>query len=199
MTPGSRTNVATATGDPVTYAEAKSYLRLSTDDEQSDVTKLITAATKFAENVTRRNFMRQTWDLKLERFPLEIEVPFPPLQSVSSITYVNTEGTTATLATTVYQIDTNSEPGRIMPAFGQSWPSTRSDIYNAVTIRFIAGYATTTTSQEDAVPDGIKQAIKYHVNHMFEHREPLVLGTITSKVPDTIENLYWQFKLVEAV
>jgi hypothetical protein len=42
-------------------------------------------------------------------------------------------------------VDINEEPGRVYLAYGESWPSTQ-DIRNAVTIRFVAGYAITSVA-----------------------------------------------------
>lgn len=189
----------TATGDPVTYAEAKVHLRLDDDDEQTLITDLITVGTKSAESFTGRQFMRATYDLDLPGFPAEIKLRKNPVVSISSIIYIAATGNIATMTATDYQTDLKSEPATIKPRFGGSWPSTRGDTYNAVTVRFVAGYSTTTTSQEDAVPEGLKSAIKFHVAHLFENREPVVVGTIVSKLPMSIENLLWQHKIAEAV
>lgn len=189
----------TATGDPVTYQEARIYLRVDADDEQSLITSLITVATRSSENFTNRLFMRQTAKARYDWFPREIILPRSPVQSVSSITFIAATGNTATLATTVYQVDTQSEPARIMPTASESWPSTQADTYNVVTVTFIGGYATATTDLATKVPDGLKTAIKWQVNHMHENREPVVVGVTAMVLPESTQNLLWQFRVPEAV
>ena len=189
----------TATGDPVTFDEARNYLRVDDNDEETLITNLITVATQSSENFTNRLFMRQTAKARYDWFPPEILLPRSPVQSVSSITYITTTGGTSTLATTAYQVDTKSEPARVMPTASSSWPSVKQDTYNPITITFVAGYATATTDLATKVPDGLKTAIKWHVAQMFENREPVVVGTIVSVLPIGLEKLLYQFKLPEAV
>ena len=48
----------------------------------------------------------------------------PPLQSVTTVTYVDPSGTTQTLASNRYVVDVNNEPGRMAPSVGSVWPVT---------------------------------------------------------------------------
>ena len=59
------------TEEPVTLAEAKTHLREDLADVGNDalITILITAARLHAENVCRRAFVTQKWDLYLDAFP----------------------------------------------------------------------------------------------------------------------------------
>jgi hypothetical protein len=61
------------TGEPVTLAEAKAHLREDLVDVANDalITNLIVAARMHAENVCRRAFITQKWDLYLDAFPLQ--------------------------------------------------------------------------------------------------------------------------------
>jgi uncharacterized phiE125 gp8 family phage protein len=88
------------------------------------------------------------------------------LQSVTSIIYVATDGTSTTLATTEYQVDATTEPGRVAPAYGKIWPVTRAQM-SAVTVVFVAGYGAAS-----AVPDLIKTAMRLLVGCWYEQREP---------------------------
>src|SRR5690606_36285460 len=83
----------------------------------------------------------QTLTLTLDRFPCgPIYLPYPPLQSVSSIGYVDPQGVAQTVGVADYQVDINSEPGRLVPAYGTTWPSTQC-VLGAVTIEYVAGYS----------------------------------------------------------
>lgn len=170
-----------ATLEPVTTSQAKAHMRITDTAEDSYIESLITAARQHAEHLTERAFITQTWTMTLDRFPDyfgDIRLPKPLLISVSSITYVDLEGTTQTLSSSLYEVDARSQPGRIRPAYGQAWPSTREQL-NAVTITYTAGYGATAAS----VPTAIKQAIMIVVAHWFEHREPVITGTIVAEVP----------------
>ena len=176
----------------VTNGKADVYLGVDGDSEKPLVGSLITAATKWGQDHTFRFFMPQPWDLKLDRFPtVEIKVPQPPLSSVVSILYIDTDGNTATWASSDYQVDTDSEPGRIKPAFNNTWPTTRAQ-FNAVTVKFIGGYADRAT-----VPDGIKTLVKMVAAHWHEHREAASDTPGPTVVPLAVESLVWQHKIAE--
>lgn len=139
---------------------------------------LIKAARVAAENMTRRAFITQTWDLYLDCFPgWEIHLPKPTLQSVSAITYIDTNGVEQTLAADQYLVDAKSEPGRVMPAFGLVWPVTRYQA-NAVKVRFVAGYGAAA-----AVPDGIKQWMKIRIDHYDKNTGPVQVGGLIAEFP----------------
>ncbi len=58
--------------EPVTLTEAKSWLRVDSDDNTQDelIGELITAARNYCEKETGRAFCTQTWNLTLDRFPI---------------------------------------------------------------------------------------------------------------------------------
>lgn len=182
-----------ATVEPVTAAEAKAHMRILNADDDTYIEGLITAARQHAEHYTERAFVTQTWTLKLDRFPDyfgDIRLPKPLLISVSSITYVDLDGTTQTLSSALYEVDAQSQPARIRPAYGQSWPTTR-DQFNAVTITYTAGYGAAAT----AVPKAIKQAIMIMVAHWYENREPIITGTIVAEVPMSANALLGPYRV----
>ena len=117
--------------EPVSIAEAKIQCRVDGSDDDVYLSSFcIPTARGRAERYLSRALISQTWDLYLDRFPQTIVVPRPPLQS-ATITYVDVDGATQTLATGIYTVDTDSEPGLIYQAYDQDWPSTR-DVEKAV-------------------------------------------------------------------
>ncbi len=129
---------------------------------------LIRSARVAAEGITNRALVTQTWDLFLDRFPYwEQYIPLPKLQSIVSVSYVDTNGATQTLDPSQYLVDTASEPARITPAFGLVWPVTRWQT-NAVTIRFTCGYGAAAD-----VPDGIKNWMLMRINTLWNNRAQL--------------------------
>ena len=155
--------------EPVTLAEARAHCRVPSSDTTEDalLQALIIAAREHCESWTHRRFITQTWDWVMDAFPgWCVELPHAPLQSITSVSYVDGEGATQTLATSGYQVDVKTDPGRLMPAYGAVWPSTRSDTFNAVTVRFVCGFGLAA-----AVPRGIKAAMLLTIGHLWEHRE----------------------------
>lgn len=137
------------TAEPIHLDEAKDHLRVVGSDDDADITRAIAAATRQVEAFLGRQLVTATWELKMDAFPRSgdrtIWVPHPPLHAVSSITYVDSDGDTQTLATTGYTVDATSLPPRIVEAYGETWPTTRSHI-DAVTVTYLAGYATPFTA-----------------------------------------------------
>lgn len=184
-----------ATDPVVTRAEAKLHCRVDMADDDALIDTLIGAATRLAEDFTRRAFVTQTWDLKYDAFPDgdddTIWLPKPPVSSITSIKYVDTAGTTQTWAASKYLTDLPSGPtarrARITPDYTITYPSTRA-IMDAVTIRFVCGYGAAST-----VPDAIKAALKLLVGHWYAYRETALVDSLTP-IPNGAEALLWPFR-----
>jgi len=165
-------NTATTYTDNISDASLGAQAPTVNTTGDPELNALIRAARVAAEGYTRRALVTQTWDLKLDRFPCwTIHVPKPTLQSVVSITYVDTNGTTQTLDPARYLVDASSTPARITPVFGGIWPIT---LYqnNAVTVRFVAGYGLAAD-----VPDGIKTWMIIRIKHLFDNPDAVVIQT----------------------
>ena len=137
---------------------------------------LIASARQHAETVLKRYLITQTVDLYLDCFE-EHEIKLPPLQSVSAITYVDTDGVTQTLAADQYLVDAVSIPARITPAYGVTWPSVRYQ-NNAIKIRFIAGYGTAS-----AVPQCIKNWMLMRIKQLYDQRDMVNVGSSVVEFP----------------
>src|SRR5262245_60381712 len=73
---------------PITKAEVKSQTRVDDDDEDDVIDGvLIPAATTYVEDYLQRALIDQTWELALDRFCGEIEIPRPPLIEIVSVKY----------------------------------------------------------------------------------------------------------------
>ena len=177
----------------VSMADVKDHLNI--DGDEGVLGEYIAAATEQVEHDTARSFINKTHVMKLDGFPHQyklgihgdIAVPVAPLVSVTSIAYLDHNGTSQTWSD--YDVDTASEPGRISPSYNLSYPTAR-DVNNAITITFVAGYGTT----EAAVPARAKQLIKMLVSEFWLHRE---LGCMSEafrvSYESMIRRLEWTF------
>lgn len=175
--------------EPLTTAQAKTHLRVSHSNDDTYIDLVVKAARIHAEEVElRRALITQTLDLWLDAWPHGniIHLPRPPLQSVTSIVYYDTDDTEATFASTNYHVDTNSEPGRIILNDGQSWASSDLRPAHAIRVRYVAGYGSAATS----IPQAILHGLYFLVGHFYENREPVVVGTITAQIPLAAEALF---------
>lgn len=184
---------------PITLQQAKTHLRIDDDQIADDalVIGLIAAATDYAETFTRRALITQTWDAVMDYFPDgdAFRLAFPPLQSVTSITYTDANGDSQTFSSTKYIVDTKSKPARIALAYQQEWPTTR-EIANAVTVRFVAGYGADFAD----VPEGIRLAMMMMIGHWYENREAVVAmpsGMTFQEAPESAKMLLWNHRVLE--
>lgn len=146
--------------------------------EYAYLAELTRAAERLLSRRSKRALINRTYDLVLDRFPSDdypLELPLPPLVSVSSITYYDTNNSTQAMASTDY-VSHRSQHGisYLMPQPDATWPTckTRRD---AVTVRFVAGYGTASTD----VPETIRQAGKMTVAHWYRNREAAAERNIT--------------------
>lgn len=176
--------------EPITLAEAKEYARVDSDDSSQDnvLEIFIQTAREYAENLTARAFVQRTLELALPGFPCEgvIDVPRPPLQSVTSITYIDQAGEQQTLDPALYQVDTRRAPGRVMPVYGEVFPATRGpSTFNAVVVRYVAGYPPGGSPADDYrlnLPAALKTWMATRINQHFGLRSPVVVGNLVTEL-----------------
>jgi len=163
--------------EPLTLAEAKAHLRaVETDDEDAYITALIVAARQGAERFGR-SLMPQTLELALDAFTPVIKLPRPPLISITSVKYLDESGVLQTMDADDYLLNTHDEPAQLQPAYGTSWPATRSQS-NAVLIRYQAGYANAAS-----VPQEIKAWMLLRIGSLYENREGASHGAQVTQMP----------------
>lgn len=183
-----------ATTTPLTRAQVKSHLNVSTTVDDAYIDTLLSAATRYVEDRTNQCLINQTRKLKMRGFydrryvhqidesayqtgipRYTITPPRGPLSSVTSITYVNTQGTTTTLASSDYSVSADN-PGRISEAYNATWPDTR-DQQDSVVVTYVAGHGSTQSS----VPETARHAVKLLCAHWYRNREAVV-GTVSKEL-----------------
>ena len=151
--------------EPLDIADVRLHARIDLHADDVEVRAYIQAARHFAEIYQNRQLMPATYQLTVDWFPSwTLKLPMSPLQSVSSIVYLDTDGASQTLASTEYLVDTFSSPGRITPAYSKIWPITRIQIA-AVKVTYIAGY-----TAANKIPPTTLQAMRLLISHWYEHR-----------------------------
>lgn len=167
-----RTLITAPAIEPLSLLDAKEHIREDLDEQDGIINALIQAARSYVEQRSWRALMTQTWDIRYDRFPprsCALALPLPPLQSVTSIQYVDADG--ATQPFTDFQFDKTSERGRVAPTVGNEWPEVGGSL-GAVVIRIVAGYG----DLRDDVPQPLRQAMKLLVGAFYEGREDEVIG-----------------------
>lgn len=158
--------------EPISLEIAWAQLRITPEgsppespDDAWLTTVGIPGARRAAENFTGRSFARKTYRIMLDAFPEGgIELDMPPVESITSVEYVDVDGNNQTLSGNDYYLDDRHRESWLLPAYGTSWPETLS-IANAVTVTYVAGYATTD------VPEEAIWGMLLLLSHAFKNRE----------------------------
>jgi uncharacterized phiE125 gp8 family phage protein len=143
-----RGNIVVTTGplvEPISLAEAKVQLRVETDITADDalISALIITARQHVEDVCNRALITQTLKAYYPCFWDRLDLR-APVRSVSGVSYLDSGNVSQTLATTGYVVDADEAPGVVVPPYAVPWPATY--VYpKAVTVTFVAGYATAFT------------------------------------------------------
>lgn len=190
--------ITAPTKEPITATEFKSHSRISVSTDDDLIEDYITAARRFVERATGRTIHQTTYEYILDDWP-DGAIVLPratPLISISSIKYTDSDGTETTWTSSEYIADTYSLPGRVVLAYGESYPSFIPYPVAPIKIRYLAGIATTSPVTE--CTDDIKNLMYLLTAHSYENREPVNIGNIVNELPFAIKT-YLNHLLVEYV
>jgi uncharacterized phiE125 gp8 family phage protein len=159
-----------ATVEPVTLAEAKLWLRVDGATDDALITSLIAAARDYCQQYEGRAYVEQTITAYYDDFEDKLTLPMPPVLTVESVKYLDTDKVWQTLSTDYYTVRNEVDPAYIEFDFtGTSY--TLADVDNRVEVVLTAGYTYEEgDAWEGAVPDRVKSAIMLLVGHWYEHR-----------------------------
>ena len=173
--------------EPVSRTQAKLWCKVTATADDTLIDMLIKGMREYAENLTGRTFVQRTLQLILTGYQyleidgtrrIGIELPYPPLISVESVTYIDTDGATQTLATTEYNVHTWREPGIVIEDWDVTWPSYRREP-DAIRVNYTAGYApsgspTDETAYQLDLPANLKLWMQARIATLYDNREQVV-------------------------
>ena len=177
--------VVTSTDDPIwTIAEIKDLLRVTGADDDAKLEGYVVAATEAIKQRTRQALRTETLRLTLDGFsddqshkrlmalgggthdlpvsevfgnPGTVELPFGPVESITSVVTYDRANTASTLTSAAYGL----EDTRIYLNDGYTWPSDLRRI-GGVEITYVAGFGSA------SVPRPIVEAIGLYVEQLYE-------------------------------
>ena len=156
--------------EPLDSADIKTHTHISHDAEDSLLDSMIAASRHHVEEITGVQLINASWTMKLDGFPNSSELVLPrgPIQSVTSVTYLDTAGDTQTLVEDEdFVLDGDVRPPVLyLAADVNDWPSTYNEP-NDVTVIWVAGYGAAGTS----VPDRFLHCIRLMTASLFMNRE----------------------------
>lgn len=170
----------------ISTADMKTFLRVDTDADDAVIAAYVSTATEAVKQHLRLAVLTETFVFKADGFSVAgaddrmlslgpgvhtasvpyilgggetLDVPFPPLQSVTSIVTYDRGNNASTFSNTKYQVDLQS--GRIYLNEGEVWPSDLR-AQDAVQVTYVAGYGS------GSIPDPILQAIRSYVEQLYD-------------------------------
>lgn len=187
----------------VTLAEQRAQSRVTSIEENAMIIGYMIAARQTVERTCGNALLNQTWELLVDYgWPCEwdrycrirrtfIDLQIGPVRSIESITYIDADGATQTLAVDQYRgarLNIENRSGLVFPYYGVSWPVVQPRP-ECITVRFIAGFGT----NPGDVPEPIRQAIRLLAAHYYENREPVNIGNVVSELPLSVRSLLSDF------
>lgn len=171
----------------VTTAELKEYLRIDNNLEDGRLQVMEAAAVKALENEISHKFVTQTWDIFLDRWPMQASAKWwdgvkemaiseivSPVRNITlpigigrQLTQFSTYSDDQEFVENVanYTFDSVGPRARVGLKMGGVWPTTVLRSVNGIRFRVEVGFGAAS-----AVPADIKQAVKEFVAHMYENR-----------------------------
>ena len=178
--------VTPATTEPLTLSEVKNHLRIDGSHDDDLLNSCITSARMYFESMCEISIASQELLLALDSFDDIIYLPRGPVQSIEDISYADLQNNQEILDDWIEDLVSN--PARITPAFGQSWPAT-AEVVNAVQVSYTTGYST-----PSMVPKLLKSGMLFYVSHLYENRSAVTDGDL-KEVPMAVESIIHQYTL----
>ena len=180
-------NVAPTTF-PVTLEEALLFLKQNSGTpDDALVTDLIIMATEEVELITEHQLQDATSTQFFDGWPggynygyytRFIPLMRPPLQSVTSVKFIDFDDVEQTIDPSDYQVKINNEArGIIEFDIDFILPILSRNPLDRIIVEFISGYES--WPGRNGVPVSLKTAIKYFVNEIYQHRLYQQEGSIT--------------------
>jgi uncharacterized phiE125 gp8 family phage protein len=147
--------VAPAT-EPLTLDEAKLYLRVTDDAQDTLINDLIVTARMMAEQWLKRSLITQSWKLAYDDYVAEcVQLPMGPVDSIGSVTIVNRDLTTQSISSSTYYLNAVRDTIVFQSAL----------VGFRIEIVYSAGFG-----NASSVPRPVKQGMLAHIASMFDYR-----------------------------
>lgn len=173
---------------PITLDTAKAHLRVTDDAEDELIQGYIDAAQQHIEDYTGLVLEPRTVVEDFDSWSA-VRIRSAPIRSITSVTYVDGDGTTQLLDASSYTLAGQRRPGRLSPAAGVRWPIIGSAL-GAISVTMAAGY-----QSPDDVPASVKHALLLLVGHFYTYREPVATTTKVIELPLSVETLLRRYRL----
>lgn len=152
------------TKEPITLEQAKDFMHIIENDEDTLIESMIVAAREYAENYINRQLEVATFELINETIYCGFELPKSPVKSVTKIEYMDEDGNYQTMSTDDYYVYVDYGISKLHI---NQMPTHKQD-KRAFKITFVSGY--------DVIPASIIAHMKMSISTMYENREQYLIG-----------------------
>jgi uncharacterized phiE125 gp8 family phage protein len=182
--------ITPASAEVLALITARTQTRREADetDNDADLQDFIDSAVAYVEAYTGTKLAPQTlklraWGFEDDTFPL----PVAPVSSLTSITYVDTDGLTQTLDPSAYVTALYGLSPTVSRAYNQIWPAHRCGLGN-VTFTVVCGYPA------GGVPKPINQALRLMIGDWDSNRESTDQGRVQAIEMVAVDSLLTNFR-----
>lgn len=189
--------------EPITASNVKDYARIDGSSENTLIEGFIEAVRGATEKFLGRALINQTITVSMDAFGFSnlvnvprylqlgnngdiIELPRPPLVSITEVRTVAEDDITTTYASSNYYVRTNPEPGQLVIKFGKTPPINTDRFHGGYEIEFIAGYG----ENVDDVPQAIRTGMAMWVADIYENRVPI------SEPPGIVQTIMAPYRMI---
>lgn len=153
---------------PISLADARLHLRVDSQDEDDNISRLIRVAARQIETVYGVVSVQKHFSFSFDCFAPEMRIPLIPVSPESiSISYLDGSGEAQTFEQ--FRSFTRYDWTWLTPNVGQRWPST-ARVAGAITVTAIVGFvdpAAEESDQQASVPADLEEAARLMVGHLF--------------------------------
>lgn len=186
---------------PVTEAvsldDVKAHIRLTSTIDDAMVTRLAKAARIRAEFISRRSLVYKGYVFTMDKFPSpgqDIRLPNPPLITLSSILYLDSDLEQQTWDAAEYNVGTKQSPAIVRPKSGHVYPIA-ADAPDAVEVHFYAGYYSDGYGSPSLpLPEDLALAIAQLAGHWYDHPEAFSSET-QNAVPENYKDIFRSYRV----
>ena len=160
--------------EPVTLEEVKLYGKIDGTARDDVLRSFIQSVREAAEDYLSRALLEQTVTMYTDWWPGEVvELPLPPLISITSVATLDEDDVATTYASTKYYTNTTAEPGKLIIRDGYAFPNNTSNRRDSgYRIIYKAGYGTARTDVPSKIRDALKMWCVAALESMIVDSEP---------------------------
>lgn len=176
--------------EPLSLADAKTYLRVEHDDDDATIAALIASARSHIEALTRCRMIAQTWRVVLDRWPPSgrIDPRLAPLRALQAVRVFNEANVASSVDVASFVVDRArhviASPSWALPAPGR----------NAAGIELDVGIGFGDTAAD--VPAVLLQAVRALVAHWYDNRGLIAIGQSVSVMPLSVNAMINSYRVM---